>query len=219
MSDDVILAYIKNSGASYNLSADDILYLNNQGVSQPVISALLQAKSSVPSSTPVATPATLAPSVSQPQVSPYPGQVSPYPGQPVESVPPSSPPPGSEVSLSYFQTQLSPYSTAHGLPFRGRVSAGCTRLCRRPCPIGALISTKGIGFTRMTAGPGNPIIPGANMCFTMAAGCGKLLTAGYGCRVINWGLPPGFAGAMRKRKAIAVGLRCLPVRALKWVSV
>ena len=44
MGDDVILAYIKNSGASYNLSADDILYLNTQGVSQPVISALLQAK-------------------------------------------------------------------------------------------------------------------------------------------------------------------------------
>ena len=44
MGDDVILAYIKNSGAAYNLSADDILYLNSQGVSQPVVSALLQAQ-------------------------------------------------------------------------------------------------------------------------------------------------------------------------------
>ena len=45
MSDDVILAYIKNSGKTYSVSADDMLYLNSQGVSQPVISALLQAKS------------------------------------------------------------------------------------------------------------------------------------------------------------------------------
>src|SRR5579862_3973022 len=44
LSDDVILAYIKNSGVSYTLGADDVLYLNAQGVSQPVISALLQAQ-------------------------------------------------------------------------------------------------------------------------------------------------------------------------------
>ena len=41
MSDDVILSYIKNTGKSYNLSGDDILYLNSQGVSQAVMSALL----------------------------------------------------------------------------------------------------------------------------------------------------------------------------------
>jgi hypothetical protein len=44
MSDDVILAYIKNSGASYKMSADDILYLKDQGVSQNAILALLRAK-------------------------------------------------------------------------------------------------------------------------------------------------------------------------------
>ena len=48
MSDDVILAYVqilKNSGAAYILTADEILYLNSQGVSQKVITALLQSKS------------------------------------------------------------------------------------------------------------------------------------------------------------------------------
>ena len=87
MSDDVILSYIKNSGAAYNLSADDILYLNTQGVSQPVISALLQAKSSgapAPAPAPVATPMTPAPPVNPApavQVSPYPGEaVAPMPG-------------------------------------------------------------------------------------------------------------------------------------------
>jgi len=38
--DDVILTYIKNSGKVYKVSVDDILYLNSQGVSSPVISAL-----------------------------------------------------------------------------------------------------------------------------------------------------------------------------------
>src|SRR5580693_335164 len=44
MSDDVILAYIKNSGKTYSLSGDDMIYLSGQGVSQAVISALLQTK-------------------------------------------------------------------------------------------------------------------------------------------------------------------------------
>ena len=87
MGDDVILAYIKNSGASYNLSADDILYLNTQGVSKPVLSALLQAKvqrrsrsrddagySSAPGKSGLGVP---YPAL----VSPYPAQVSPYPGR------------------------------------------------------------------------------------------------------------------------------------------
>jgi hypothetical protein len=56
MSDDVITAYIKNSGKVYNLSGDDILYLNSQGVSQGVISALLQTKTAVPASQPAPAP-------------------------------------------------------------------------------------------------------------------------------------------------------------------
>jgi len=32
MTDDIITSYIKNSGAAYSLSADDIIYLNSQGV-------------------------------------------------------------------------------------------------------------------------------------------------------------------------------------------
>ena len=60
MSDDVILSFIKGSGKSYTLSADDMLYLNSQGVSQPVISALMQTKSAAP-----ATPAT--PSLRRPR--------------------------------------------------------------------------------------------------------------------------------------------------------
>ena len=41
MDDSVITNYIASTGKAYKLSADDIIYLNSQGVSQPVISALL----------------------------------------------------------------------------------------------------------------------------------------------------------------------------------
>ena len=40
MGDDVIKNYISSAGKSYRLSADDIIYLNSQGVSPGVISAL-----------------------------------------------------------------------------------------------------------------------------------------------------------------------------------
>ena len=76
MGDDVITNYIKSTGKSYKLSADDIIYLKSQGISQGVISALLQTASSgdtpadlnpnpanppTPSPAPVATPASPAP--------------------------------------------------------------------------------------------------------------------------------------------------------------
>ena len=41
ISEDIILAQVKSSGASYSLSADQIIYLSGQGVSQTVIKALL----------------------------------------------------------------------------------------------------------------------------------------------------------------------------------
>src|SRR5580658_2709851 len=45
MDDSVITNYIFSTGKAYKLSADDIIYLNSQGVSQPVISALLETSS------------------------------------------------------------------------------------------------------------------------------------------------------------------------------
>ena len=56
MNDDVILNYIKSSNASYDLSAADILYLNTQGVSTPVIAAMLQSKASAVSAAATTTP-------------------------------------------------------------------------------------------------------------------------------------------------------------------
>src|SRR6267154_4412620 len=40
-SEDVVLAYIQNAGASFSLTADQILYLRDNGVSSAVITAML----------------------------------------------------------------------------------------------------------------------------------------------------------------------------------
>src|SRR5437762_14007814 len=39
--DDVVLAYIQNSQSTFNLGADDVLYLRDVGVSSTVITAML----------------------------------------------------------------------------------------------------------------------------------------------------------------------------------
>ena len=55
--DDTIVAYIKNSGSSYGLNADQIIYLKQQGVSDAVLTAMLsQPKPGVAPATPT-TPA------------------------------------------------------------------------------------------------------------------------------------------------------------------
>ena len=111
MGDDVILAYIKNSGASYSLSADDILYLKSQGVSQGVISALLQTKSAVEPSPPGpennAAPQPSASAEPPPldSGSPIPPPASPAvnnppPSPPQESAPPVSVPPSESAPLA-----------------------------------------------------------------------------------------------------------------------
>ena len=91
MSDDVIVSYIKNSGKAYNLSADDMLYLNSQGVSQPVLSALLAAKPSAPAApAPVVAP-------TPPPAAPAP---TPPPAVPPMAAPAYAPPPGFSESFA-----------------------------------------------------------------------------------------------------------------------
>jgi hypothetical protein len=75
MTDDVILAYIKNSGKSYYLSGDDMIYLGSQGVSQTVISALLQTKGAAPASAPAPSPAPAPVYAPPPAAAPAPGLV------------------------------------------------------------------------------------------------------------------------------------------------
>ena len=48
ISDDVTLNYIQNSGTIYSLSAKDIVYLRNEGVSDKVINTMLDQRKTVP---------------------------------------------------------------------------------------------------------------------------------------------------------------------------
>ena len=109
MGDDVIIAYIKGSASSSQLSADDILYLKSQGVSQNVIAVLLQPKSAAPApapvSGPVPSPVPTVPAQSAPVVATLP------PSAPSAPPPPGPPPAGPEVNFNYFHDQLAPYGT------------------------------------------------------------------------------------------------------------
>ncbi len=125
MGDDVIVNYIRNSGKSYKLSADDLIYLNSQGVSQGVISALQTATSPSPNPPPVAaapaTPASYAPTPAAagpvpPGPAPAPAMMAPSPAAPPAGAPP--------VSLDYFHAQLAPFGTWVEVPGYG--------LCWRP---------------------------------------------------------------------------------------
>jgi hypothetical protein len=71
VSDDTIIAYIKNSGNSYGLNAEQIIYLRQQGVSEAVVKAMLnQPKNLTASSAAVPQPSDsqVSTAVAQPTV-------------------------------------------------------------------------------------------------------------------------------------------------------
>ena len=102
ISDEVILTQIRNNAAIYNLTADQIILLKNQGVSQPVIKALLTGgAAAIPSR-----PAPSAPLHCHPRC---PGGSRRFP--------PAAPAPA--VSLDSFQPQLAPYGAWIQVPGYG----------------------------------------------------------------------------------------------------
>jgi hypothetical protein len=95
--DDVVLAYIQNSQAIFNLGADDVLYLRDVGLSSPVITAMLNHDTTLRNQ--------------------FPPSVNPVPTAPAEEPPPpdmesapdySSTPP---MDVNYFYNDLAPYGT------------------------------------------------------------------------------------------------------------
>ena len=96
--DEVVVAYIQNSQAAFNLSADHVLYLKDLGLSSAVVAAMLNHDNGVRTQTQPYPPATQPPPP-QPEVA-----------QPVEAPPPvyvSTPPP----EVNYFYNDLTPYGT------------------------------------------------------------------------------------------------------------
>ena len=104
--EEVVLAYIQNSSGGFNLSADQILYLRDVGLSGQLISAMLSRDAGLRGQ-----PQPIQP---QPEQQPPPGPgPGPGPDVPVEAplTPQStevvSPPP----QVNYFYSSLSPYGT------------------------------------------------------------------------------------------------------------
>jgi hypothetical protein len=135
MDDSVITNYVMSTGKSYKLSADDIIYLNNQGVSQPVISTLLKtapaggASAPAPVSPPPAPPVASTPAEpASPAPPPVDANSAPASPGTVVSVPDSAapglapapdqaaPPP---PTMDYFQAQLTPYGNWVNVPGQG----------------------------------------------------------------------------------------------------
>jgi hypothetical protein len=95
--DEVVIAYIKNSGKAYNLGASEILYLRGQGLSDPVLAAMLSTRQSVSAATvqvapqPAVTGATSSSlQASAPTAQPAPAAAQPapvYQAVPVQSAP------------------------------------------------------------------------------------------------------------------------------------
>jgi hypothetical protein len=124
-SEDVLVAYVKNSTSHYDLSADQILYLRDVGLTSPVITAMLTRDSELkiqPQSVPIQPPPIQAPPVQTPAPTPPPSTPVEAPLTPPPSLEPgamqapapaaapvyvSSPPP----EVGYFYDNLSPYGT------------------------------------------------------------------------------------------------------------
>jgi hypothetical protein len=98
--DDVVLDFLKGKGYTYNLTTDDVIYLNGAGVTKPVLDYMI---ASGPAGAPPAVEA-----VAPPVVAP----IAPPDGS-------AAPPPN--LNLGYFQGQLSPYGQWVDLPPYGQV--------------------------------------------------------------------------------------------------
>ena len=114
VSDDTIIAFVRNSGNSYGLSADQIIYLQKQGLSSAVITAMLnQPRTGALASTPA--PAT-----------PTPASDAPAPAAPASAVPDYTQSATSTATVAptvtYVQTQPAttyyyPYYYSYGYPY------------------------------------------------------------------------------------------------------
>ncbi|EEF62910.1 DUF6600 domain-containing protein [Pedosphaera parvula] len=120
-SDDVVIAYVQNSGSTYNLSADEVVYLKDLGVSPQVVTAMLSHDTELRSQNQQYTynqrlyPATQAPVPITPAPQPAP-PVEPAPAPaPEVQVAPAAPAPvyvsNPPAQVNYFYNDLSPYGS------------------------------------------------------------------------------------------------------------
>jgi hypothetical protein len=92
INEEVILNYVRNSGTAYTLSANDVVYLRNQGVSDRVVNAMLEQRPRVEPSAAASAAPQIPSSATVAQ-----GAVAPTYVEPAVVAPP--PPPASTVHV------------------------------------------------------------------------------------------------------------------------
>ncbi len=114
----VLLSYVTNSSSTFNLAADQIIYLNDIGVPSSVITAMIQRDEAIKTTSANAALAAAAAAASNAAPPPppalAPGDVAPQPAPSAAAYPtepPPSPPPVGDTSYEGFYDSLSPYGT------------------------------------------------------------------------------------------------------------
>ncbi len=106
----VMLAYVTNSTSTFNLGADEIIYLKDIGIPGDVVTAMIQHDQELKGEGAVAatpTPALEAPAQPAPPAGPLEQEPAPQPAPAVEA--PLTPPAGAEPAYSQFYGALAPY--------------------------------------------------------------------------------------------------------------
>jgi len=125
--DDVVVAYIQNSQTPFNLTADNVLYLKDIGLSPQVTSAMLSHDGNIRGQAQPSAPAAQAPALQPPAAPMAPAPTAPPPAYapaPVAApVAVAAPAPtyvtAAPADVSYFYGDLAPYGTWVSLPGYG----------------------------------------------------------------------------------------------------
>src|SRR5512133_2113883 len=107
----VMLTYVTNSPSTFNLGADEIIYLNDLGVPGDVVTAMIQRDQILRASGQAAMATSAQAMAPAPQ--PAPAQVAPQAVAPQMTAPVEAPltPPEGDVTTDTFYDSLSPYGT------------------------------------------------------------------------------------------------------------
>ena len=111
----VMLAFVTNSTSTFNLGAEEIIYLNDIGVPSEVVTAMIQrdqalkasfANAAAPPATPPPAPAEPPPAAPEPAPAPAPADMAPQPDSTAENYPPPA-----DNTYAPFYDSLAPYGT------------------------------------------------------------------------------------------------------------
>src|SRR6266850_3929053 len=106
LGDEVVSAYVTKSQTAFNLSAEDIVYLKDVGISETIITQMMAQDKVLRDSGPPAATTAQTPPVPAPPVEP---------GEPPIVTPPATPPPvyvsNAPQEVNYFYSDLAPYGS------------------------------------------------------------------------------------------------------------